>query len=454
MLNRRDFIRQAGILTAGGAVVLGAPSFTFKAKKVIVLGAGLSGLMAAYRLQKDHNVQVVVLEARKRIGGRIFTHTIDEASKLTIELGAEWVGASHPKLIGYCNEFGLKLNNHQFNTALILNQKYSPVNTWEHNKEWEAKYQQILKDFQAYNKKQLKALDKLNWWQYLRKMGVSEEDLEILELAHSTDYGESIRFVSAYSALAEYSYSSPKNEMDFKIEGGNSRIINTLAEKIGGEANIKTDHVVTSMVQDGRGVTVTCANGTKWEADKVICTLPVQALHKVNFQPALPAKKVEALDALIYARIIKTSILFKERFWKQEDLDILTDGVGQYYFHTTQNQPGTKGCLTSYAIGDKAYTISKMTEQQKINTLCEVLEPAFGKVAPLAEKVVSYYWGADTYTQGAYAIYTLNQSFDTKEMIAKPFKNVFFAGEHIADWQGFMEGAIETGELAASMVAK
>jgi monoamine oxidase len=450
MLNRREFIQNTGIMAAGSAIAFSMPAFIFKPQKVIILGAGLSGLTAAYQLKKS-GLDVVLLEARNRIGGRVFTHTIDEPSKMTVELGAEWVGESHPKIIGYCKEFDLKLNNHQFDTGLIINQKYSPPTTWEHNKAWENKYQQLLTDFKAYNKKQQKELDKINWWQFLRKMGVSEDDLEILELAHSTDYGESIRFVSAYSALAEYSESSPKNEMDFKIEGGNSELVKAFTQKIGSE-NIKTGHLVSSVMQQGRTVTVTCQNGTKWEADKVICTLPVQALHQINFQPAFPDKKIEALDSLIYARIIKTSILFRERFWKSENLDILTDGIGQYYFHTTKNQAGPKGCLTSYAIGDKAYIISKMTEQQKINTLCEVLEPAFGKVAPLAEKVVGYYWGEDQYSKGAYAIYTVNQSFDIKEMIAKPFKNIYFAGEHIADWQGFMEGAIETGELAAERV--
>ncbi|NJL13639.1 MAG: FAD-dependent oxidoreductase [Microscillaceae bacterium] len=450
-MNRRDFIKTSSLATTG---ILGFPALlsASRPQKVLVLGAGLAGLTAAYRLGQQ-GVEVSVLEARSRIGGRVFTHTIDEGSGLKVELGAEWVGESHPKIKGYCAEFGLKLLNHQFDTGLILNQKYAPIGQWQYEAEWLAKYEKLLTDFRSYSIKQQKDLDKIDWWRFLRKMGISESDLEIIELFHSTDYGESIRFVSAYSALAEYAYSSPKDEMDYKIEGGNSELVKAFVSRIGAE-RIHTEHPVVSMAQDRAGVRVTCQNGSQWEADYVICTLPVSALLQVHFSPALPAKKLEALDALIYARIIKTSLLFKERFWGNESLDLLTDGVGQYYFHTTKNQPGPKGCLTSYAIGDKAYVLSKMDEAHKIAVLCETLEPAFGKVAHLAEKAVSYYWGADAYTQGAYAIYTLNQSFDSKAEMAKPFQRIHFAGEHLADWQGFMEGAIETGEMATQSVMK
>jgi monoamine oxidase len=448
-MQRRNFLKMTSLVTSA-SVAMPQVLFAQKPQKVLVLGAGLAGLTAAYKL-KQRGIEVIVLEAQNRIGGRVFTHTMDAENNLTVELGAEWVGESHTKLKNYCAEFGLKLLNHQFDTALILDGKYSPINTWQFDKKWDDTYQKILKDFLKLSPKQQKELDKVDWWRYLKKMGINDRDLEIMELQHSTDYGESIRFVSAYSALAEYSQSSPKDEMDYKIEGGNSQLVKAFTQKIG-EESIKLGHWVSSIDQTGAQVRVTCKNGSTWEADKIICTLPVNALLDINFLPTLPDTKIEALESLIYARIIKTSILFKERFWGNEGMDILTDGVGQYYFHPTKNQPGTKGCLTSYAIGDKAYVISKMDNEHKISVLCETLEPAFGKVNHLAEKVVSYYWGEDKFSKGAYAVYMLNQSFEVKKLIAKPFKNVFFAGEHVADWQGFMEGAIETGEAAVEAI--
>lgn len=94
MNTRRDFIRQASILS-GGLLVSGSPFGTFlinKKPKVIIIGAGFAGLSAAYALHKK-NIEFIILEGRNRIGGRVFSHTIDRSENLVVEMGAEWVGA-------------------------------------------------------------------------------------------------------------------------------------------------------------------------------------------------------------------------------------------------------------------------------------------------------------------------------------------------------------------------
>jgi monoamine oxidase len=141
-------------------------------------------------------------------------------------------------------------------------------------------------------------------------------------------------------------------------------------------------------------------------------------------------------------------VVFKERFWQEETFDMVTDTTAHYFFHSSKNLKSVKGTLTSYAIGDKAYLLSKMNQEQKIREICQALKPAFGDVTPYAEKVVSYYWGGDAFSKGAYAIYDTHQWFGIREIMAKPFRNISFAGEHLAEWQGFMEGAIQTGEDA------
>ncbi len=454
-MKRRKFIETGTILTTGAFSIptiniLSSFSPYKPVKKVIVIGAGISGLAAAYQL-KQKGVEVTVLEAGGRIGGRIFTHQIDKEHNLTVELGAEWVGVSHSKLIALCDEFKLKLLDHRFDTHLFINQKYSKPTEWGFDKEWEIKLNKVMQDFLMQKIQESRELDKLDWWRFLRQTGISAQDLEIRGLMDSTDFGEDIRFVSAYSAMGEYASSSPKNEMDYKVEGGNSRIIEELAKKLG-EESIKTKHQVSQINQTNGKVTVICKNGTQWEADKIICTIPTNALLQIDFQPAMPEEKLEAINALQYARIIKTSVLFKERFWQEENFDMVTDTLPHYFFHTTKNQTSTKGCLTSYAIGDKAQVMAKMNPDQKIKTICDSLEPIFGKVNTLAEKTAGYYWGDDIYSQGAYALYTKNQNFGLKEILQKPFRNIHFAGEHLGDWQGFMEGALESAENAVNQI--
>src|SRR5688572_10549726 len=103
MTTRRDFLKQSAILAAGAVVLPNTFGLNLGAKpKVVIIGAGFSGLSAAYRL-KQKGCQVTLLESRGRIGGRVFSHKIDD--DLVVELGAEWVGASHERLITMCGEF-------------------------------------------------------------------------------------------------------------------------------------------------------------------------------------------------------------------------------------------------------------------------------------------------------------------------------------------------------------
>lgn len=417
----------------------------------VILGAGLAGLGAAKKL-KESGADYLILEARKRTGGRVFTHYDKGFDGLTLELGAEWIGEHHTEIQKLNNDHQLKMLDHRFDTRLMLGDNYLQPTEWSFD-ESHTRFEAALRIFKASPEKALKPLDKLDYWRYLNNMGVSNDYLEMRELMDSTDFGETIRNVSAYAALSEYAESSVKNEMDLWTEGGNSNMIKTL-ESIVGIEKIKLDHTVSEVNQKGKKITVKCTNGFTIECDKVICTLPTFAVNKIKWYPLFSTSRQDALNALQYCRIIKTSILFTERFWKDEAFDMITDSLGHYFFHSTKLQPGTKGILTSYAIGDKAHVISKMDRDKKMKELTHCLQPAFGNVLPYAENIVSYYWGSDVHTQGAYAIYDTDQWFNHRLEIAEPHKNVFFAGEHLADWQGFMEGAYVSGMQAASDVLK
>ena len=128
----------------------------------------------------------------------------------------------------------------------------------------------------------------------------------------------------------------------------------------------------------------------------------------------------------------------------------MSDTTSHYYFHSTQNQPGKQGILTSYAIGEKADVLASQSDQRRMKIVAGDLID-FNENAPgLARGIASYAWQRDQYTDGAYALYRPGQWFGIRPILQRPHGKVLFAGEHLADWQGFMEGAIETGEQAAS----
>jgi len=451
MTTRRNFLKQSAVLAAGSVLLPNAFNIISGSKpRVVIIGAGLAGLSAANKLSQK-NFDVTILEARNRIGGRVFSHEIDKSEKLVIELGAEWIGASHSRIIEMCSEFGLELLNNQFDSHLIYGGQYSPKGKWDYSKSWQIKFEQIIKDYASFKEEDKKKLDKMDWWRFLVNNGISERDLDIRELLDSTDFGESIRHVSAFAALAEYAESSPKNEMDLKIKGGNSSLAEKLAGKIGRD-NIKLKYKVTEVDQSGKDIIIKCHNGSVFNCDYVICTTPTYSLNKINWNPVLPEEKVEALNALQYARINKHPVLFSERFWNDESFDMVTDVYGHYFYHATKNQNSEKGVLISYTIGDKADVIHRQSKAFKKNVIVESLKPAFGDVSDKIMDQMTYYWGIDEYSKGAYALYGIGQWFTVMPVLKTKFKNVYFAGEHLADWQGFMEGAINSGEETADEI--
>lgn len=448
MTTRRSFIRQ-GLLAAGGLMIPGSSFANFilsGKKKVIIIGAGFSGLAAANKLNQ-RNFDVTVLESQNRIGGRVFSHQMND--NLVVELGAEWVGNSHNRILELCNELKLDLSDNQMDTHLLYKGIYSPARQWDFSKNWKLKMESLLENYRHLNDKDKLILDKMDWWRYLVNNGCKDRDLDLRELMDSTDFGESIRKVSANAALSEYveNTGDTQNQMDKKIIGGNTMLAQRLSEKLGKE-KILLNHAVTR-IEQGDKVKVYCANGKVFEADKVICTLPTFALKNIDWKPGLPENKIEALNELQYARINKHAMLFDNRFWKSENFDMVTDQLPHYFYHATQGQPGSSGVLISYSIGDKAAVIANQNDMTNFKSVQETLQPVFGDVKSHLKQQANYYWGNDQRSHGSYAIYGPGQWFRVRPVLKEPFMHTHFAGEHLADWQGFMEGAIVSGEEAA-----
>jgi len=442
--NRREFLKILGATSAGAAFGPGIFS-QGPQHKAIIIGAGFSGLAAAFKL-KNADWSVTVLEARDRIGGRVFSHKFKNTD-LICELGGEWVGESHERLKALCRDFSIPLQKHQFDDYLLQDGRVSPPGQWGFSPPAKQGFDRLIKSYAKLTQQQKLNLDKYDWWNLLERGGFSQEDLRLRDLMDSTDFGESIREVSAFSALAEYAESSPHNEMDYKMTGGNSRLAEEFTARIGNE-NIKLNTPALEIKQFRGTVTVKTSDQT-YKADAVICTAPVASLLKIKFDPPLPISTVEAARKLNYARICKNSVLYDERFWKAENFSMVSDTTAHHYFHSTQNQAGKQGILTSYAIGEKADVLASQSDTRRMRIITSDIADFDADAAKLARGMVSYVWKRDEFTEGAYALYRPGQWFGIRPVLRRPHGKVLFAGEHLADWQGFMEGAVETGEAAA-----
>ena len=440
---RREFLRTAGIAAVGAPIVL-SPFLQRRTYSCVIIGAGLSGLAAAHALD---GWNVTVLEARERIGGRVNSFSFAESPELVCELGGEWVGESHERMKALCHDFGIPLKDHRFEAWLMRDGVVKRPDQWDFSPQAKAAFARLKEAYKHYSERDKLRLDQFDWWTRLQELGFTEDDLLLRDLQDSTDFGETIRMVSAYAAAAEYFESSPANEMDYKIEGGNSRLVNALAAKVGNGA-IHTGMVVEKIVQRAGKVTVT-ANGKSFVADACICTVPARVLDQITFDPPLPSAQSAAAEKLQYARIIKNSVLFSERFWGPENFSLVSDVTSHYYFHSTKGQPGKRGILCSYAVGEKADILASQSDRRRRDIVTSELLPLDKRAPELALNIRSAAWQRDPYTQGAYAFYRPGQWFTLRPILQQPHGKVLFAGEHLADWQGFMEGAVVTGEAAA-----
>jgi monoamine oxidase len=177
----------------------------------------------------------------------------------------------------------------------------------------------------------------------------------------------------------------------------------------------------------------------------------------IDFDPKLPECQRLAARDLQYARIMKTVLLFQNRFWEKslgKRFSCFTDGTSDFVFAASLGQRGTQGILCSYAIGDKADDLAARGPVELRALIAADLGKLFPgeDTAPIA--IYKYAWQEDKYTQGAYAFYRPGQWFPIREALRKNHDSVYFAGEHIADEQGFMDGAIDSGEDAATGVMK
>jgi monoamine oxidase len=425
---------------------------------VIIIGAGISGLVAARELC-NAGMRVTLLEARNRIGGRIHT-TNENEFPAKAETGAEFIHGRLPQTIKLLKHYNIKFSRTKGEVWTFRN------TVFEKDYDLIGEYHRLLK-------KKLKQL---------------KEDIPVQQFLHLNFPGEKFqslrnavtKFVEGYDTadVARAStfefreeWAEAKDWKQYRVDDGYGELINALAE------DCKTKGCVFQLSTEVKEIRwkkedaeIITAYGKKFIAQKIIVTVPLGVLQSgfLKFSPALPEKK-QAAKELGFGEIIKILLLFKNEFWKTKKIQQRT-GINfrKLFFLSTDapiavwwtQYPDSKPLLTGWLSGSAAKKSRNLSDEKifekAIHSLAFIFKESEMNLKSnlLSWKIVN--WSKDVFTQGSYTYATVNAEKHI-ETLGKPVANtLFFAGELFAPEAGIglVEAAVVSGFKTAKLLLK
>ena len=473
---RRTFLKGAAMSAA--ALVLpahelwpraGSVQKTIAPRTVIVVGAGLAGLVAAFELvQAGHNV--TLLEARKRPGGRIHTLRDSFADGLYAEAGAIDFTASYRLLLEYVRLFDLPVAKPP--KRILKSVVYAggqrlllpPEPNWPFNlnaeerragrdKLWERCVLSAAPQVGNPLGKQWPDSRLLRWDtgtlnDFLRKRGASEGAISLFRVSLS---GRDYDHVSALQTLATECFYADSPEL-LTLRGGNDRLPEAFARKLDGR--IHYGAAVVKVGQDAQGVRVAIIRSgiqEQMEADHVILTVPFSVLRNIELDSSISEKKHFAIASLRYESVLRVYLQCRNRFWIQDGTygSASTDlPIGSIIEHTS-TQPGPRGILEAQMESTQAEFAKNMKPEDRIPWVAKYLEQVHPGMEQHLEGGTSVSWDEDPWSLGAWAYYAPGDMKSLFLHAAKPEGRVHFAGEHTSGLGMTLEGAAHSGLRAA-----
>ena len=471
-VQRREFLK-ATLLASTGLLLSRYPAFAQEAPaggarrrnmpRVVVIGAGFSGLACAHEL-KSAGYDVTVIEARDRVGGRVLSFK-DLVPGKNVEGGAELIGSNHPTWVAYADKFGLEwldVTESEDEAPIYLNGK--KLTAEEGNALWE----EMDKVLNSLNEQALKVnpdkpwdaanaadLDKRTTKQWIDSLDVSKLCKEGLYVQFMADNGQDPAKQSFLGNLTQISGGGGEKYWTesevYRCKGGNQQLAFKLAEGIGKERIIQ-GLPVSEVNGKADKMIITCRDGRTIEADDVVLAIPPTTWKKIRFSPAIPDRLNPQMGSNI-----KYLAAVQKRFWKDHKLapDSLTDTHISMTWEGTDNQPGDEGaCLNCFSGGqasEKALAFSKQERDKKFAEVLEQLYPEYGKNVV---KTRFMDWPNEQWTGAGYSFPGPGQVTTVGPMLFKGMGRLHFAGEHCSyKFVGYMEGALNSGASLAKRIA-
>jgi len=479
MLTRRAFLTTAVAGVAAAAVrvrptwarllVSPRPDAGTPAR-VVIVGAGLAGLTAALDLV-DAGWDVVVLEARDRVGGRVHTLYDPFTDGLHAEAGGESIDDNHDQIQALIARFGLQTEQRPPNkllesvtyyrrqraplTAVLARRDGAVLSDYlrfgDALDELSANVDPVYPE-QAANAEEL---DRRTLNGFIHSLHLVPEAEFLVRLQNRAEYnaepGElSMLFVAQQTAVVADVPLSASETM--RISGGNSRLVDAMAAALGNR--IQLSSAVTRVEYDASGVRA-YAGGQPVDAAFLILAAPMFPLRQIVFAPALPASVTAVIDGLDLGAAAKVIHEYGTPFWQGEGVPGFT--VAALPFHVawapTDSYQSEHGLLTQFITGRSARIAARLTDAQRIDVFRRQLDRVYPEGAPLhTTHAATMAWANEPYTGGGYAVYRPGQMAAFWPIVRDGLPRIKFAGEHTEPLAGYMESAVRSGHRVASLL--
>jgi monoamine oxidase len=443
---------------------------------VVVVGAGLAGLHAAATLETS-GLTVLVLEAQRRVGGRI--HSMRQAGG-TAEAGGTYIGAGYTRLIGAAQRHGVELMDvtplleffREQDLALageIIRQKdwpTHPANAFpERDKEhlpWT--YHRVL----AMRDNPLAApgewldarhaqLD-VSVHEWLRGLGLSEQAIA-LAYGLNVSFGRDARDVSALLLLFRGAFSkeqraqAPAESLGFTARHGVQRIPEAMAAALKG--GVELGCAVTAIEVGGAGAAVTCADGRRFRARYVVAAISPAVLRRIAIEPKLPPAQAEAVATLPAQPLTQVYLAPRSRFWEQDGYapSLFTDTrAGMVAAARNRDDPTEVTTLTAWITGGDAAALDRLPPADAGRAVIAAIETLRPAARNQLELIGLHSWGADLYAGGAWLYFRPGEVTRFARVLGSRHGRLYFCGEHLATASRGMEAAMESAEEAAAAI--